>query len=104
MLTVSAKPSIEITPESIARTPRDEITVIAPNESGISAATGERKTSRRTSRRIGRAISSLRSEAAIDSSWIAFERVAKPVWVASSGGFTFAARMSFSSPTVWRTA
>ena len=34
--------------------------MIAPKESGISAATGERKTSSRTSSRIGRAISSLR--------------------------------------------
>ena len=59
--------------------------MIAPNESGISAATGERKTSSRTISRIGRAISSLRSEAAIDSSWIALERVAKPVWVALTG-------------------
>ena len=56
--------------------------MIAPKESGISAATGERKTSSRTSSRTGRAISSLRSEAAIDSSWIARERVAKPVCVA----------------------
>ena len=61
VLTVSAKPSIEIADESSARTPREVITVIAPKESGISAATGERKTSSRTSSRIGRAISSLRS-------------------------------------------
>ena len=74
--------------------------MIAPKESGIRAATGERKTSRRTSRRTGRAISSLRSEAAIDSSWIALERVAKPVWVARSGGVTFSSRISLSSSTL----
>ena len=78
MLTVSAKPSIEIAEESSERTPREVITVIAPKASGISAATGERKTSSRTSSRIGRAISSLRWVAWIDSSWIARERVAKP--------------------------
>ena len=48
----------------------------APKTSGIAAATGERKTSSRTIRRIGSAISSLRSAAAIDSSWIARESVA----------------------------
>ena len=82
MLTVSAKPSIEIAEESRARTPREVITVIAPKESGMIAAIGERKTSSRTSSRIGSAISSLRWVAAIDSSWIARESVAKPVWVA----------------------
>ena len=48
----------------------------APKASGIAAATGERKTSRRTISRIGRAISSPRSVAAIESSWIARESVA----------------------------
>ena len=48
----------------------------APKASGIAAAIGERKTSRRTISRIGSAISSLRSAASIDSSWIARERVA----------------------------
>ncbi len=100
MLTVRANPSIEIADESSVRTPREEITVIAPKASGISAATGERKTSSRTSSRIGRAISSERSEAAIDSSWIALESVAKPVCVASSGGVTFSSRISLTSSTV----
>ena len=60
--------------------------MIAPKASGIAAAIGERKTSRRTISRNGSAISSPRSLAAIESSWIARERVAKPVWVASTGG------------------
>jgi hypothetical protein len=100
VLTVSAKPSIETTEESRASTPREVITVIAPKESGISAATGERKTKSRTRRRIGRAINSLWWVASIDSSWIARERVAKPVWVARTGGVTFSSRMSLSSSTV----
>ena len=100
MLTVSAKPSIEIAEESSDSTPREVITVIAPKESGIIAAIGERKTSSRTSSRIGRAISSLRWVAWIDSSWIARESVAKPVWVASTGGVTFSSRISLSSSTV----
>ena len=50
--------------------------MIAPKASGIAAAIGERKTSSRTISRNGSASSSPRSLAAIDSSWIARERVA----------------------------
>ena len=71
--------------------------MIAPKQSGISAATGERKTSSRTIRRTGRAISSPRSEELIDSSWIARERLAKPVWVARTGAFTFSSSSEFRS-------
>ena len=71
----------------------------APKTSGIAAAIGERKTSRRTRRRIGRAISSLRSAASIDSSWIARERVAYPVWVALTGGWICRPRIASSSST-----
>ena len=95
MLTTSAKPSIDTAEESSERTPREVITVIAPKASGMIAAIGERKTSSRTSSRIGRAISSLRWVAWIDSSWIARERVAKPVCVALTGGVTFSSRISF---------
>jgi hypothetical protein len=100
VLTVRAKPSIEIAEESSERIPREVSTVIAPKESGINAATGERKTKRRTSSRIGSAISSLRWVAWIDSSWIANERVAKPVCVDSTGSVTLCARISSSSSTV----
>ncbi len=76
----------------------------APKPSGIAAATGERKTSRRMTSRKGSAISSPRSEAAIDSSWIAREIVAKPDCVALTGGVTSSSRISFSLGTVSLTA
>ena len=96
MLTVSAKASIESEPEASWSTPRVVITVIAPKKSGISAAIGERKTKKRTSSSTGRAISSPRSEEEIDSSWIARERLAKPVWVAVTGALTCVSSSSFS--------
>jgi len=58
------------------RTPREVTTVIAPKDSGISAAIGDRKTSSKTISNTGNAISSPRSVALIDSSWIALERLA----------------------------
>ena len=104
MQTVSAKASTLNQSAAIASRPRELITVTAPKASGTPAATGERKTSSRTISRIGRAISSPRSVAAIESSWIARERVAYPVCVQRTGGRTFAARIPFSSSTVWLTA
>ena len=76
MQTVSAKASMLNQLVTIASRPRELITVTAPKASGIAAATGERKTSSRTISRIGSAISSPRSVAAIESSWIARDRVA----------------------------
>ena len=79
----------------ITSRPRELNTVIAPKASGIIAAIGERKTSSRTTRRIGSAISSARSLALIDSSWIWREIVAKPVWVAVTGGWIVSSRVLF---------
>ncbi len=76
----------------------------APKPSGIAAAIGERKTSRRMTSRKGSAISSPRSEASIDSSWIARESVAKPDCVALTGGCTSSSRIRFSLGTVSSTA
>ena len=56
--------------------PREAITVIAPKQSGIAAAIGERKTSRRMTRRNGRAMNSPFLVAEMLSSWIARERLA----------------------------
>ena len=96
MQTVSASASTPNQWVRIASRPREEKTERAPKLSGIRAATGERKTSRRTISRIGRAISSARSAAAIDSSWIAFEIVAKPVWVALTGAWIFSSSVRSS--------
>ena len=88
MQTTSEIASIVINELSRTRTPRPARTVRAPKASGIAAATSERKTSSRTMRRSGAASSSARSVALSVSSCRARETVAKPDWVAVSGGWT----------------
>jgi hypothetical protein len=96
--------SIVLTVLSRARTPRPAKTVRAPKRSGIAAATTERKTSRRIKISSGAASSSARSVELSDSSCSALATVAKPDWVATTGGRIRVSSVRCSAGTVSRIA